>query len=687
MLKDEGTLWLNLGSSYASSPPGNTTLGVSAESTLHGVNDENAAYRTTLAAGHATKRNTVVGGFKPKDLVPIPWMVAMALQADGWWLRQDIIWCLSGGAKVYARTQKGEMPTTIKDLVRLDPSTVQLWNGEKWTQVLGWRESMRPEEPLEIELRSGERIGCTPGHLWPTQRGNVRADDLLPGDIIKTCRLPEPLSLLTPAAFGADAAWLVGLYLAEGSWVGDAIQLASHIDEVGRRVGRVAGLVQSLGGTIHSHAAKGNAANIIIECPPLAAMIRQYVRGRSAKGKGLKVRTWRHPNEWLAALLDGYLAGDGHYDEANGRWRLGFTRNDALAADLRTLAARLGHRLTLKATHGEGFGRLWPIYRGELRMDGARGHHNEKDRAEVVSIGRSRARHFWDIGVADEPHTFALASGVLTHNSKPNPMPESVRDRCTKAHEYVFLLSKSGRYWYDAEAVKEIAVYGDHPRNVRGVGKAGTTDGVPPGTKPHSGLRPGWAGPGPRENEEERRDYPSTIGGRQPGNTANRGGYHKSHGGRNRRSVWTVATQPFPGAHFAVMPEALVEPCILAGCPSRVCASCGAPWERDVVRVPMVIDRSERTHGMGQTRASGKMVSPAYSETVGFIPTCSCEFNHAPAPTKPGTVLDPFWGSGTVGVVAQRLGCRAIGIELNPAYIDLSIPRFARDLLPFGGSE
>ncbi len=92
VLKDDGTLWLNLGDSYASSPPGNKTVGVSAKSGLHGVNSASGAYRETLAASVQTKRNTVVDGLKPKDLVGIPWRVAFALQADGWYLRSDIIW-------------------------------------------------------------------------------------------------------------------------------------------------------------------------------------------------------------------------------------------------------------------------------------------------------------------------------------------------------------------------------------------------------------------------------------------------------------------------------------------------------------------------------------------------------------------------------------------------------------------
>jgi len=93
VLRDDGTLWLNLGDSYASSPPGNNTKGVSAKSGLNGVNGTSGKYRETLDAGHATKRDTSrLPGLKPKDLIGIPWRVAFALQADGWYLRQDIIW-------------------------------------------------------------------------------------------------------------------------------------------------------------------------------------------------------------------------------------------------------------------------------------------------------------------------------------------------------------------------------------------------------------------------------------------------------------------------------------------------------------------------------------------------------------------------------------------------------------------
>ena len=92
VLRKDGTCWINLGDSYASTPPGNKTVGVSASSTLHGVDGKSGVYRETLSQSVQTKRSTIVGNLKPKDLCGIPWMVAFALRADGWYLRQDIIW-------------------------------------------------------------------------------------------------------------------------------------------------------------------------------------------------------------------------------------------------------------------------------------------------------------------------------------------------------------------------------------------------------------------------------------------------------------------------------------------------------------------------------------------------------------------------------------------------------------------
>lgn len=201
----------------------------------------------------------------------------------------------------------------------------------------------------------------------------------------------------------------------------------------------------------------------------------------------------------------------------------------------------------------------------------------------------------WRVAFALQDAGWYLRSDIIW--AKNNPMPESVADRPTRSHEYLFLLAKSERYYYDAFAIREKGIY-----------PAGTV-----GAK------------GSVERAAE-----NGVNGRPPE-------YKVYDGYRNKRSVWTINTAPFAGAHFATFPPALVEPCILAGTSEQgCCPECGAPW----TRVPVTEMR-----------------------TTGWAPVCK----HAGEPI-PCTVLDPFAGSGTVGAVAQAHGRSAILIELQPAY-------------------
>ena len=246
----------------------------------------------------------------------------------------------------------------------------------------------------------------------------------------------------------------------------------------------------------------------------------------------------------------------------------------------------------------------------------------------------------WRVAFALQADGWWLRQDIIWH--KPNPMPESVRDRCTKAHEYVFLLTKSERYFYDAEAVSEAA-----------------------STKPHA---PGWAKTGAASGRNDRSDGNEAI-------TRTWG----ADGTRNRRSVWTVTTKPYSGAHFAVMPHDLVEPCIKAGCPEQCCPACGAGYERITAKEK----RFESGSGRSGNAIEGKQdlsatetnstpdirMGPVVSvTTLGWQPACECAATGAIA----GTVLDPFAGSGTTLAVAAELGRSAIGCELNPEYIALA---------------
>jgi len=181
----------------------------------------------------------------------------------------------------------------------------------------------------------------------------------------------------------------------------------------------------------------------------------------------------------------------------------------------------------------------------------------------------------WRVAFALQADGWYLRQDIIWH--KPNPMPESVTDRCTKAHEYIFLLSKGPRYYFDAKAIAEPAI--------------------------HAGAVV--------KNNDGKNGQMGDFG-------ATRGGFLKEGGvtvgdTRNKRSVWTVNSQPFAEAHFATYPPDLIEPCILAGCP------------------------------------------------VG------------------GTVLDPFGGAGTTGLVADRHGRNAVLIELNPEYAAMAERRLNGD--------
>lgn len=240
----------------------------------------------------------------------------------------------------------------------------------------------------------------------------------------------------------------------------------------------------------------------------------------------------------------------------------------------------------------------------------------------------------WRVAFALQADGWTLRSDVIWN--KPNQIPESVTDRPTKSHEYVFLLAKQERYFYDADAVHEPTT----SDRVRGPALHPSKD-----TNGNDGLcrRP--------------------IGG-----------------GRNRRTVWEIATQPTPEAHFATFPEALVEPCIKAGTSERgCCPECGAPWRR------VTVSRRVMRHELPTTdpnyrpsrytrKAAGhddyaKGGGQAYRQTTtaGWAPTCTC---NAGDPV-PCTVLDPFGGSGTVAKVARDLGRSSILIELNPAYVGI----------------
>jgi site-specific DNA-methyltransferase (adenine-specific) len=211
--------------------------------------------------------------------------------------------------------------------------------------------------------------------------------------------------------------------------------------------------------------------------------------------------------------------------------------------------------------------------------------------------------------------------------AKPNPMPASVRDRLACTWEVVYFLVRSPRYNFDLDAIRL-------PHRTRTTNRS-TSKPSSASSLVVSARPPSWAGPLAGNNSGLARYKANGV----PGHPL----------GKNPGDVWTIATANFRGEHFAVFPTALVEPPLMATCPERVCANCGIPWER------------ARASTLGRLAVRGEL-----------RPACACR-----AGTRPGLVLDPFFGSGTVGVVAERHGRDWLGIELNPAFATLATDRIA----------
>lgn len=249
-----------------------------------------------------------------------------------------------------------------------------------------------------------------------------------------------------------------------------------------------------------------------------------------------------------------------------------------------------------------------------------------------------------------------LRSEIVWH--KPNPMPESVTDRPTSSHEKIYLFAKSQKYYFDAEAVKE----------------------------PYSDVSIARLSQPNFENQTGGPKYPMT-GNRSHKKTLNN--QHEKLIGqgkklnRNIRNVWTVATTPFPGAHFATFPPKLIEPCVKSCTSERgCCPKCGAPWMREVERKPNPGGINGGGHREpGRDGALSKRDRDLDREkegfggiTTGWHPSCNCGLVEVPC-----TVLDPFGGAGTTGMVADRLNRDAILIELNPEYAAMAGKRIQSD--------
>ena len=480
--------------------------------------------------------------------------------------------------------------------------------------------------------------------------------DILQGDVIEVMRGMEPESVHCVVTsppywslrdYGVDGAY--GLEPTLDEYIGQMVEVFREVRRVLRKDGSVwlnlgdayAGSGKGLNGDGSHSPGDKQATNV----GSLTAPVKSK---RMPRGEG----RWGGGDSYVPELKPKDLIGL--------PWRVAFALQADGAADLHALKV-------IERVRDE----IYDIYEDSLIPD----------RVEAV------LERLWAEYVEAKGDSWWLRSDIVWH--KPNPMPESVRDRPTRAHEYVFLLTKSAKYFYDADAIRE-------PLNGDSVARYDRNSSYGNGDhgKPYAMKQ----GPTGRRTDKQR------------GHSRRHAGFndrwdHMSKAeqqamGANKRTVWSIATQGFPGAHFATYPEALCLIPILAGTSEKgVCGvtgtlrkgdpgaiiaeqwqpTCGAPWER-VVAVEDAEGRLGKGYhdhhddlGRGQRGVFSADGRPTRT-TTGWQPTCDHDAEPVPA-----VVLDIFCGSGTTGVVALRHGRSFIGIELSPEYVEMARQRIIGD--------
>ena len=509
VLRDDGTLWLNLGDSYAGSAQ-------------TGRNDNGRPEKDKGWAEYDIKRTTVEHnhGLKPKDLVGIPWRVALALQADGWWLRSDIIWA-----------KPNPMPESVTD---------------------------RPTKSHE--------------YIFLLSKSQSYYYD---ADAIREPNVTSESALRNKAEEWGNAALLSPMGAGERSWYNDEGRNK-------RSVWTVA--TQPFSGSAFGGGRRGKVSQ---DCPV----------------HGLR--------------NDSRIPPTGEYGEPQA-----FQKPDNHGIDARLEEAPTGE---LSSTLSPGLGastHASSVSHKSGSMNGSRS-------GEPVHKG--------------EPQTVDHTDGIPVELSLTLGLPSQ----------------------RDADSAIE------HSSQAHKTGLAPSTN---PSCKPSGQTT---------ASTDDKPESPSS--------------FEPSHGNVESKTLtgepdWATWEQKqrdiadkctcsnYSIDHFAVFPEKLIEPCILAGSAFKTCRECGNPWKRQVDRTPMEIDRTNNHPSELRTRASGTMTRPATSTTTGFAP--SCEHDRG---TVGGVVLDPFAGSCTTGVVARKHGRRAILIDANSDYLDMGAQRMSQSVMALDG--
>lgn len=571
VLRDDGTLWLNLGDSYSGSGPSGASYQSETTKRRAEMNTD-GTFRISKTLGargltYAEKKPVPTPGLKPKDLIGIPWRVAFALQADGWYLRSDIIW-----------SKPNPMPESVKGshyfrhrvtIAEYENLSGLRYTGERgdqdWTgdvSSVSAREGAYGEASISAEREGqGDRTGA--GTTTGRERETAAVLRVSAGSG-EPCKVPPDR---------------------EGSAGSQGTAAASLPDREGPR----------------------RKSEAVCHAPLTQA---------GSRGNGHGAGLARDPGSSQASLL-----------------------------------------LLWEADAQDDPGPCDSSEQGRAQLTGECG-------ASLSEVQLLETRQDYSSLLVDCPGCPKCSphGGYILSMSAGRP---------TKAHEYLFLLTKSPSYFYDSESIAEASVSG----------VAGMQGGyAPPGQAAHSRSRDGSAS-GKHALKQD------ALGIRRYAGFNARWEATEPTATRNARSVWTIATAPYKESHFATFPPDLAERCIKAGTSEKgACAACGAPWVR---QASVTYENPGNRSTNGPRSLENRDITAGFAvrlekrtETTGWQASCQCD-----ADVSPCVVLDPFAGAGTVSLVAERLGRDSIGIELNPAYVELAAERIRRDCPMFATVE
>lgn len=393
---------------------------------------------------------------------------------------------------------------------------------------------------------------------------------------------------------------------------------------------------------------KNNYVSIHFNSLIFSSLLKFFVYGK-CKNKSLNMDFILNTNkDFRNGILQGAIAGDGSIRPNN----IGFSYTSAselLVDNIKTISSTLGI-ICAKIKNTPFDNRTQKQYMSWTLYTPFINRRKRKDGLILIhprNIKEKENSRMIDIEVEDQ--LFIIGDGLLSHNS--------ISDRCTKSHEYIFLLSKSPKYYFDNEAIKEPlseSYKNDSRHNSQKLKHFSWKDYKGQGKKVQT----------PTQLHDNMFTKPIANG-------------------RNKRSVWRVNTKPLKEMHFASYPTDLISPMIMAGTSEKgVCCDCGKPFERIVEsRTHFECGSGKAGRSAEEVNLNGKWAGKQYgtniklgpvvsSKTIGWKPTCDC----GKEPIK-AIVLDPFMGAGTTGLVAKQLGRRFIGIELNKDYIKIANKR------------